>query len=120
HDEVFFAVELDLGARVLPEENGVADLDVERGQLAVVVHLALADGDHLALLGLLLGGAGDDDAPLRLLHLLLEPLHEDAVLEWSDLHHAAPFLPLGTPVVADGRRAQPDRPAPRRFSGAAT
>src|SRR5262245_50503432 len=90
HDEVLFAVELDLGARVLPEDDGVTDLDVEGGDLAVVVRPALADGDDLALLRLLLGGVGDDDAPLGLLHLLLlEPLDEDAVLEWPDLHRCS-------------------------------
>src|SRR5262249_32671248 len=89
HDEVLLAVELDLRARVLAEEDLVADLHVERRDLAVVVHLALADGDDLPLLRLLLGGVGDDDAALGLLHLLVEPLHEDAVLEWPDLHRCS-------------------------------
>ena len=37
------------------------------GQLAGLVAAARADGDHLALGGLLLGGIGNDDAAGRLL-----------------------------------------------------
>src|SRR5262249_43908058 len=94
HDEVLFAVDLDLGTGVLPEQDLVPDLHVERGNLAVLVDLALADRDHLPLLGLFLGRIGDDDAALGLLHILLETLHEDAILEWPDPHHAAPFIAL--------------------------
>ena len=61
-DEVLVAVDLDLGARVLAEEDLVARLDVERTELAVVADLAVADGDDLALERLLLGGVGDEDA----------------------------------------------------------
>src|SRR5579863_4093439 len=62
HDEEVFAVELDLGARVLAEQNGVAGLDVEWEHLALVVGLAFSDGDDGALLGLLFCGIRDDDA----------------------------------------------------------
>ena len=47
HDEVFLAIDLDLGARVLAEEDLVADLDVERDEFAVVVDLTLAGGDKI-------------------------------------------------------------------------
>ena len=47
-DDVLFAVELDLGARVLADEDLVAVLDVERAELAVLEDLAVADGDDLA------------------------------------------------------------------------
>src|SRR5215475_3705819 len=89
-DEVLLALDLDLGAGVLVEEHPVAPLDLERLELAVLEHLALADGDHLALARLLLGGVGDDDPSLGLL-LLLDALDENAVLERTDLH-AEPFL----------------------------
>src|SRR5229473_785565 len=72
HDEVFLAVDLDLRAGILAEQDLVADLDVEGRQLAVVVQLTFADRDHLAMLRLLLGGIRDDDAALRLLHRLFE------------------------------------------------
>src|SRR5271156_3393672 len=44
HDQQLFAVDLDLGARVLAEQDAVASLDVEREHLALVVRLALANG----------------------------------------------------------------------------
>src|SRR5512133_4132890 len=86
HDEVLLAVDLALGAAVLREEDAVAGLHVERPDLAVLQHLAVADGDHLALDRLLLRRVGDDDAALRLL-LLLHALHDDAVLQRTDLRH---------------------------------
>src|SRR6266508_1454099 len=85
HDEVLLAVDLDLGARVLRKEDAVPGLDVQRADLAVLQDLAVSDGDHLALDRLLLGRIGDDDAALRLL-LLLDALHDDAVLQRPDLH----------------------------------
>src|SRR6476661_2237733 len=55
-DEELLAAVLDLGAAVLAVDDLVADLDVERHALAVVVDAARADGEDLALLGLLLRG----------------------------------------------------------------
>src|SRR4029077_13388536 len=49
HDEVFLTFELDLLARVLAEEDQVAGLDVEGDALAVVLRLAVAGCDNLAL-----------------------------------------------------------------------
>src|SRR5688572_25588010 len=79
-DQVLFAVDLHLAARVLAEQDAVAGLDVERELLALVGHLAAAHGDDLGLLGLLLGGIGDDDAAVLLVRLL-EALDENAVVE---------------------------------------
>src|ERR1700733_8230815 len=84
-DHVVVAVDLDLGAGVLAHEDAVALLDVHRRALALVVELARADGDHLGLLRLLLGGVRDDDAPTDLL-LLLNALHYDPVVQWTDIH----------------------------------
>src|SRR5216684_5471675 len=61
HDDVFLTIELDLLPRVLAEEDEVTSLDVGPLTRAVVLDLASACGDHLALLRLLLGGVGDDD-----------------------------------------------------------
>ena len=53
----------DLGAAVLGVDDGVADLDVEGDELARGLGAtAGADGEYLALLGLLFGGVGDDQA----------------------------------------------------------
>src|SRR5438270_13143822 len=62
HDQELLAVELDLGARPLAEQHPVAELDVERDELAVLVAPARADTDDLALLRLLLRAVRDDDA----------------------------------------------------------
>src|SRR5262245_37191631 len=62
HDQVFLTVDLDLGAGPLAEQDAVAGLDIERDELAALVAAARPDGDHFALLRLLLGGIGDDDA----------------------------------------------------------
>src|SRR5499426_1857788 len=89
HDEKFLVVDLDLGARILPEQDLVAGLHVERHLLAVVVDLAGADGDDLALLRLLLGRVRDDDpAPLDL--LFLQTLDQDPIVQRTNLHLPAP------------------------------
>src|SRR4029453_19369460 len=73
------AGELALGAAVLGVDDLVTDLDVE-GHAVAVLEAAGTDGQDLALLGLLLGGFGDDQAGRR--HLLaLARLHDDAGLE---------------------------------------
>src|ERR1700691_3493135 len=83
HDEKLLAVELDLGAGVLAEQNLVARLDVQREDFAFVVRLALAHGDHFALLGLFLGAVGDDDATADGF-ALFQTADEDAVMERSE------------------------------------
>ena len=62
HDQELFAIELDLGAGVLAEQDAVTGLYIEREHFALIVRLALADRDDLALLWLLFCGIGDDDA----------------------------------------------------------
>jgi hypothetical protein len=57
-DEVLLTGVLDLGAAVLAVQDHVADLDVERDPIAVVVDAAGADGEDCALLRLLGGGVG--------------------------------------------------------------
>src|SRR5688572_16116374 len=79
HDEVFLTVDFDLLSGILAEQDRVAVLDVERLALAVVLDLALTGGDDLALLGLFLGGIGDDD-PANLLLALIQALNDDAVV----------------------------------------
>src|SRR6266852_277079 len=74
-DQILLVVQLDLGARVLAEEDLVA----------VLVHLPAPDRDDLALLGLLLRGVRDDDPALLDLFLLL-PLDEDSVMQRTNLH----------------------------------
>src|SRR5215469_13187190 len=95
-DEVLLAIDLDLRSRVLPEQDAVARLDVERDDLAIVVQLPPADRDHLALLGLLLGGVRDDDAAGALLLLLLDPLDDQPVGQRADTGCHQCDLPPGS------------------------
>src|SRR5215510_9834441 len=83
-DQVLLTGVLDLGAAVLAVDDLVTDRDVERDAVAVVVDATGADRHDLALLGLLLGGVGDDQAGSRGL-LRVERLDDDAVLEGLDV-----------------------------------
>src|SRR5215208_1870218 len=69
-EDVLLAVQLDLGARVLSEEHGVADLALDR---------------------LLLGGVRDDEPALGL-GLRLETLDHDSVLQRPDFHDWLPHV----------------------------
>src|SRR3954470_24511284 len=59
-NEVLLAAVLHLGAAVLAVDHLVAHGDVQRDAVAVVVDTPGTDRQDLALLGLLLGGVGDD------------------------------------------------------------
>src|SRR5207237_5420324 len=88
-DEIFLVVDLDLGARILAEQDLVAGLHVEGNLLPIVADLSGPDGDHLAFLRLLLGGVRDDD-PASLDLLLLQTLDHDAIVQRTHLHLPAP------------------------------
>src|SRR5688500_10441239 len=62
HDQQLVAVDLDGLARVLAEQDAVADLDVHGDQVALVALLARADGQNFALIRLFGGVVGNDDA----------------------------------------------------------
>src|SRR4051795_981008 len=89
HDQQLVAVELDLGAGPLAEQHPVADLDAHRRQLALVAAGTRADGQDLALHGLLLGGVGDDQPALGS-RLFLDTLDDDAVVQRPELHGLEP------------------------------
>src|ERR671916_273351 len=98
HDEQLLAVDLDLRARVLAEQHAVAGFHVKLLAGAVIFVLARADGDHLALLRLLLGGVGDDDAAPNLL-ALLDAAQDDTVVKRSDVGSHANSFPNFTSSV---------------------
>src|SRR6266436_7643086 len=85
HDEVLDAIDLDLGARPLTEQDAVADLHVQRNQLARLVAATRAYGDDFPLGGFLFGGVRDDDAAGALL-LGIDALDDDAVVKRTKLH----------------------------------
>src|ERR1700751_5282116 len=62
HDQQLLAVDLHFRARPLAEQHAVADLDVDRDQLAALVAATGADGDDFALRGLFLGCVGNEGA----------------------------------------------------------
>jgi hypothetical protein len=67
HDQEILAIDAHLGARPFAEQHPVADLDVERLNLASLIPGARAGGNDLALLRLLLGGVWNDDPAFGLL-----------------------------------------------------
>src|ERR1700694_2102952 len=90
HHEQLIAFHLHGLPGVLAEQHPVATLDVDRNQLAVVVFLALAHGYDLALVGLLGGGVGNDDATGGLA-LLFDALDDHAVMQRTNFHAELPI-----------------------------
>src|SRR4051812_1382529 len=82
-DEVLLTGVLDLGAAVLAVDDDVSDGDVEGDAVAAIVDATRANCQDFALLGLLLGGVGDDQAGGRGL-LGFERTDENAVFERLD------------------------------------
>ena len=80
HDDEVFTVDLHLGAGPFAEQDLVAGLDVQRGDLAVVRPRAGADGDDLALLRLFLGSIGIDYSSGGLF-IGLDAADEDTVMK---------------------------------------
>src|SRR6516162_4422365 len=89
HDQVLVAVDLHLGSRPFAEQHSVADLNVDRDQLAGFIAPAGANCDDLTLLRLLLCGVGDDDAPGTFL-LGLDTHDDNAVVERAKFHFYPP------------------------------
>src|SRR6202048_111883 len=79
HDYQFLAIELDLGAGPLAEQHAVADLEIDRNQLAGLVAATGAHGGDFALRGLFLGAVRNDDAASGLL-FGVDTLDHDAVV----------------------------------------
>src|SRR5207244_12183057 len=70
---------------VFAEQHAVADLDLDRHELAFLAELALAHRHDFALIGFLRRGIRDDDAGSGFL-LLVETLDDYAVVQWTDFH----------------------------------
>src|SRR6267143_979579 len=85
HDQKLLAIELDLGARPFAEQHAVADLEVDRDQLAVFVTAARTDRRDFALRGLFLGTVRNDDAA-SCLFFGVDALDHDAVVERTEFH----------------------------------
>src|SRR3981189_890798 len=85
HDQQFLTIELDLGAGPFAEQYAVADLKVDRDQLASFVAATRADGGDFALGGLFLGTVRNDDAASGLL-FGVDALDHDAVVKRTEFH----------------------------------
>ena len=88
-DEDVLALDADVGARILAEKDLVAHLHVEGDLGPVVEDLAVPDGQDLALLRLLLGRVGDDDAALGGL-LLLDAANDQTIVQRAYLPGVTP------------------------------
>ena len=89
HDQQVLTVDLDLGAGPFAEQHPVADLEVDRDELAGLVAAARSNRDDLALGGLFLRGVGDDDAAGGLC-LGIDALDDDAVVKRAEFHVCPP------------------------------
>src|SRR4029077_16596516 len=114
HDQEFDAVDLDLGSRPLAEQHAVADLDVDRDELAALVATARAHGDDLALLRFFLGGVGDDDAAGSLC-FGIDALDHDTIVLRTEFQECLPRLRTVNPSCwwTALRRAPKGKPRPR-------
>src|SRR5229473_2456159 len=91
--------ELDLGARPFAEQYAVADLEIDRDQLAGFVTAARADRRDFALRGLFLGAVGNDDAALGFF-FGVDTLDHDTVMQRTKFgfSHDGSFWRLGFQV----------------------
>src|SRR5215470_13109979 len=85
HHEELVAVDLDRLAGVLAEQHAITHLDVDRDQLAVVIPLAGSNRNDFALIGLLSGVVGDNDAGSGFA-LVVQALDDHAIVQGTNLH----------------------------------
>src|SRR6266508_3556367 len=109
-DETVFAVDLDFGAGVLSEENGVTGLHVELPHRPVLEHLPVADGDNLPLYRLFPGGVWNDD-PAFGHFFFFNPTDDDATLQRPKAHGANSCC-----VVLEKRQSPRDDSPSRRLT----
>src|ERR1700719_4793405 len=84
HDQEILAVELNLGTRPFSEQYLVADLEIDRDQLAGLVAAAGTGCDDLALLRLFARGVWNDDGAGGLL-LGLDTFHDHPIVQGAEL-----------------------------------
>src|SRR3954454_9939325 len=91
HDQQFLAIEPDVRPRPLAEQHTIADLEIDRDQLAGLVAAARTDRGDFALRGLFFGGVRNDDAALGLF-FGIDPLDHDTVVQRTKFgfsHHGS-------------------------------
>src|SRR5262249_41806908 len=90
-DEVFLAVQLDLGTRIFADEHEIADVHVEGNGLAIISDPPSTHGDDLRLLRFFLRGVRDDDSTHPLL-LLFYALHKNSIAQGTNIHGSPPLI----------------------------
>src|SRR5258705_1427803 len=85
HDQQFLTIELDLVARPLAEQHAVANLKIDRNELAGFVAATWADRRDFALRGLLLGSIRNDDATSGFV-FGIDASDHDAVVQRTEFH----------------------------------
>src|SRR5215467_14887305 len=83
HDQKVLIVDFDFGARPLAKQHAIADVDIDRDELAGFVTSAGAHREDFALGGLFLGGVGNDDPALGLF-LSIDTLDHDSVMQRAE------------------------------------
>src|SRR5580765_616220 len=89
HDQIFDALDLDLRARPLAEQNAVANLEVDRDDFPGLIAAAGTDGDHLSLRRLLFSGIWNDDSACGLIGRV-DARNHDPVVKRPKLHMNPP------------------------------
>ena len=82
-------IELDFVARPFAEQHAVADLEIDRDQLAGLVAATGTDGGDFALRGLFLGTVRNDDAASGLF-FGVDTLDHNAVVKRTEFHVVLP------------------------------
>src|SRR5581483_22293 len=83
HDDEVFAVQLNLGAAVLTEQNAVAFLHIEWADFSVLTDLAFSNRNHFSLLRLLFRTIRNDDSAAGGFAFFHAP-NQDAVVQWGE------------------------------------
>src|SRR5262249_25067676 len=105
HDHVLDAVELDFGPRPLAEQHPVADLDVDRDELAALIATPRADGNDLSFLRFFLRGIRNYDAAAGFLFSFDPP--DDDVVKWTECHRFASYRLTFFDVMSAGGKGCP-------------
>src|ERR1044072_6115709 len=92
HDQVLDAVELDLGAGPLAEQDAVTRLDVGSDQRTLLITGARADGDDFAFHRFFLGRIRDDYSALGII-FHRDALDHDAIVKRTELHASSSNIP---------------------------
>src|SRR5262245_56630599 len=90
HDQMFLAINVDFSTGIFSEKHAIIYLYIQRSDLTIVTDFSLAHRNDLSLLGLFLGGIGNDDSTLAFF-LFLDALDDDPVLQRLDIHCLPPF-----------------------------